>query len=152
MTLAFFYDEVVVVGSETMKQAHSQPVGASLAVSKPLKAATTKESAAASKAIKAPALRSSPSVKSARPTVPTKKDGVSASEVTAEQILKAAPLLRAGQLCTLTQVAVLLRAAKLLGPNASSVKFFKSHLDAFSLAPSESPSKVRYLGSAAIRS
>lgn len=146
---SLFYDEVVIVGSAAAKETHSEPTGKPLAANKQLKAPTIKESLATPKATKVPALRNLPAVKNAKPAAPPKKDGVSASDVTAEQILKAAPLLRAGQLCTLTQVAVLLRAAKLLGPNASSVKFFKSHLDVFALAPSESPSKVQYLGSAA---
>ncbi len=149
---ALFYDEVLVVGAASAKQTHSEPAGASSAANKALKAPTIKQSVATPKAAKAPALRSLPAVKIVKPAVPTKKDGVSASEVTVEQILTAAPSLQAGRLCTLTQVAVLLRAAKLLGPNASSVKFFKSHLDAFALAPSESPNKVQYLGSAAVRS
>lgn len=146
---AHFYDEVVVVGSAAAKETHNEPTGKPLAANKQLKAPTIKESLATPKATKVPALRNLPAVKNAKPAVPPKRDGVSASEVTVEQILKAAPLLGAGQLCTLTQVAVLLRAAKLLGPNASSVKFFKSHVDVFALAPSESPNKVQYLVSAA---
>lgn len=146
---ALFYDEVVVVGAERAKQTHGVAAGTSVAACKPFTAPTIKESVAPSKAAIVPPLRSAPAVKSAKPAVPPKKDGVSANRVTVEQILKAAPLLREQQLCTLTQVAVLLRAAKLLGPNASSVKFFKSHVDVFALAPSESPNKVQYLVSAA---
>jgi hypothetical protein len=143
---ALFYDEVVLVGADAVKQARSQPVATSAAATASAKAPQIKGSVTPPKAVKAPAPGSPPAVKGTKSAALPKKDGVSAGEVTVEQILKAAPQLKAGQLCTLTQIAVLLRAAKLLGPNASSVKFFKSHQSDFTLAPQERPDKVRYVG------
>ncbi len=142
---ALFYDEVVLVGADAVKQARSKSVGTSSAATASAKAPPIKGSVTPPKA-KAPALGGPPAVKGTKSAVSPKKDGFSAAEVTVEQILKAAPQLRAGELCTLRQIAVSLRTAKLLGPNASSVKFFKSHQSDFTLAPQEHPDKVRYVG------
>ena len=51
----------------------------------------------------------------------------------------------------LNQAAEALRAAKLLGRSASSLKLFKKYPELFALTPEKRPSKVQYLGAAAER-
>ena len=79
------------------------------------------------------------------PTANGKTSSIEAS-IAVSQILTALPNLRDGTFCYLHQVAPPLRSARLLGADASSVKFFKVHPRDFALAPADKPTQVRYLG------
>ncbi|MEO5669097.1 MAG: NYN domain-containing protein [Ramlibacter sp.] len=62
------------------------------------------------------------------------------------RILEALPQLRHGDRMELNLAAEALRAAKLLGRSASSLKLFKNYPELFALMPERQPSKVQYLG------
>jgi len=62
-----------------------------------------------------------------------------------QRILEALPELRGGERMELNVAAEALRAAKLLGRSASSLKLFKKHPELFALSPEPQPSKVQYL-------
>jgi len=62
------------------------------------------------------------------------------------RILEALPELVDGERMALNNAAEALRAAQLLGRNASSLKLFKKHPELFALTPDGRPSKVQYLG------
>ena len=64
----------------------------------------------------------------------------------AQHILGILPELRGGERMELNQAAEALRAAKLLGRSASSLKLFKKFPDWFALTPENKPSKVQYVG------
>jgi hypothetical protein len=61
-------------------------------------------------------------------------------------ILDTLPELARGERIELNSAAVALRAAKLLGRNASSLKLFRKHPELFALEPMGRPSKVQYTG------
>jgi len=61
-----------------------------------------------------------------------------------QRILQVVPELRSGARVELNQAAQLLRAGKLLGKSASSLKLFRKHPALFELAPEKRPSKVRF--------
>ena len=61
-------------------------------------------------------------------------------------ILELMPELVAGARMELNQAAESLRAAKLLGKRASSLKLFQKHPELFALSPERQPSKVQYIG------
>jgi uncharacterized protein (TIGR00288 family) len=61
-------------------------------------------------------------------------------------ILDTLPELGRGERIELNSAAVALRAAKLLGRNASSLKLFRKHPELFALEPMGRPSKVQYTG------
>jgi uncharacterized protein (TIGR00288 family) len=60
------------------------------------------------------------------------------------RILEVVPELRGGGKVELNQAAQLLRAGKLLGKSASSLKLFQKHPDLFVLSPDKRPSKVQF--------
>ena len=60
------------------------------------------------------------------------------------RILELVPELRSGNRVELNQAAQLLRAGKLLGKSASSLKLFQKHPDLFVLSPEKRPSKVQF--------
>jgi uncharacterized protein (TIGR00288 family) len=60
------------------------------------------------------------------------------------RILEVVPELRSGGRVELNQAAQLLRAGKLLGKSASSLKLFQKHPELFVLSPEKRPSKVQY--------
>lgn len=62
-----------------------------------------------------------------------------------QRILDALPELNSGERMELNLAAEALRAAKLLGRSASSLKLFKKHPELFALSPEKQPSKVQYL-------
>ena len=62
------------------------------------------------------------------------------------QILERMPELLGGAKMELNQAAESLRAAKLLGKRASSLKLFLKHPALFALSPDRQPSKVQYIG------
>ncbi len=62
------------------------------------------------------------------------------------QILELMPELLRGTKTELNQAAESLRAAKLLGKRASSLKLFQKHPALFLLSPERQPSKVQYIG------
>lgn len=74
----------------------------------------------------------------AAPPAPAVPDEVS-------HILEALPELRGGARLPLNQAAEALRAARLLGKSASSLKLFRKYPEIFALSPQERPSKVQYL-------
>lgn len=61
------------------------------------------------------------------------------------EILDALPELRNGERMELNQAVEALRAARLLGRSASSLKLFKKHPELFALSPEKQPSKVQFL-------
>ena len=60
------------------------------------------------------------------------------------RILEVVPELRSGERVELNQAAQQLRAGKLLGKSASSLKLFRKHPDLFVLSPEKRPSKVQF--------
>ena len=62
-----------------------------------------------------------------------------------QRILEALPELNNGERMELNLAAEALRAAKLLGRSASSLKMFKKYPELFALSPDKQPSKVQYL-------
>ena len=62
-----------------------------------------------------------------------------------QRILEVLPELNSGERMELNLAAEALRAAKLLGRSASSLKLFKKHPELFALSPEKQPSKVQYL-------
>jgi uncharacterized protein (TIGR00288 family) len=60
------------------------------------------------------------------------------------RILEVVPDLRSGARVELNQAAQLLRAGKLLGKSASSLKLFRKHPELFVLSPEKRPSKVQF--------
>lgn len=60
------------------------------------------------------------------------------------RILEAVPELGTGSRVELNQAAQLLRAEKLLGKSASSLKLFRKHPGLFVLSPEKRPSKVQF--------
>lgn len=61
-------------------------------------------------------------------------------------ILDVVPEFRGGDKIELNQAVEWLRAGKLLGKSASSLKLFRKHPDWFVLSPAAKPSKVQYVG------
>lgn len=62
-----------------------------------------------------------------------------------QAILLAIPGLQGGQSVAFNEAVKLLHDAKLLGKNASSVKFFKKHAAHFELSPETQPTRLRFL-------
>ncbi|MDB5850801.1 MAG: hypothetical protein JWP29_4553 [Rhodoferax sp.] len=60
-------------------------------------------------------------------------------------ILQAVPGLNDGQSVAFNEAVRLLHDAKLLGKNASSIKFFKKHAAHFELTPEVQPTRLRFL-------
>jgi uncharacterized protein (TIGR00288 family) len=60
------------------------------------------------------------------------------------RILEVVPELRRGDPVELNQAAQSLRAGKLLGKSASSLKLFRKHPELFVLSPEKRPSKVQF--------
>jgi uncharacterized protein (TIGR00288 family) len=60
------------------------------------------------------------------------------------RILEVVPELAGGGRVELNQAAQLLRAGKLLGKSASSLKLFRKHPELFVLSPEKRPSKVQF--------
>jgi uncharacterized protein (TIGR00288 family) len=60
------------------------------------------------------------------------------------RILEVVPELRSGAKVELNQAAQQLRAGKLLGRSASSLKLFQKHPELFVLSPEKRPSKVQF--------
>jgi hypothetical protein len=60
------------------------------------------------------------------------------------RILEVVPELRGGGKVELNQAAQQLRAGKLLGKSASSLKLFQKHPELFVLSPDKRPSKVQF--------
>jgi uncharacterized protein (TIGR00288 family) len=60
------------------------------------------------------------------------------------RILEVVPELRGGGRIELNQAAQLLRAGKLLGKSASSLKLFRKYPEQFVLSPDKRPSKVQF--------
>jgi uncharacterized protein (TIGR00288 family) len=65
------------------------------------------------------------------------------------RILDVVPELSGGAPVELNQAAQLLRAGKLLGKSASSLKLFRKHPQLFALTPEKRPSKVQFTGARA---
>lgn len=61
-----------------------------------------------------------------------------------QRILEVVPELATGGRVELNQAAQLLRAGKLLGKSASSLKLFRKHPELFVLSPDKRPSKVQF--------
>jgi len=62
-----------------------------------------------------------------------------------QAILRAVPGLQEGQPVAFNEAVRLLHDAKLLGKNASSVKFFKKHAAHFELTPEVQPTRLRFI-------
>ena len=63
-------------------------------------------------------------------------------------ILQAVPGLLDGQTVALNEAVRLLHDAKLLGKNASSLKFFRKHPEHFELTPEVQPTRLRFVATA----
>ena len=131
------YDSVLFVGKEMVKGRAKEEVP--VAVRKtPAKKSVAKK--APSTSVAEPATKKVPSKKAQ----PAAKSGAK-TEVTWEEILRAAPVLEAGQTQPLGDIVKQLHSAKLIGKNAASTKLFKKFPDHFELTPSKQPNQVRYL-------
>lgn len=95
---------------------------------------------------KVPAARKAATKTAGRKTASAAK-AVAASSEAAESILQAVPALRGGMEVALNDVAQALRAAKLLGKHASSVKLFEKLPAEFVVL--QHPDRIRWLGAAA---
>lgn len=125
-----------------------------LHVGKEVTSVRTKPAQAVPVPVKKPAVRKvAKPVPNMPPSVkkePAKKTAVVAkttriTEVTLEQILDAAPMLRSGQVQPLGDIVKDLHNAKLIGKNAVSTRLFKKYPDRFELNPELQPNQVRYV-------
>lgn len=142
----YAYDQVVFVGKEHPSSAShptpSVPEKLRLApMATPVSVDSTKTAAA-----KKVAAKKVPAKKvAAKKTTPAKPGGDTAGKITYEQILSAAPALKAGQLQSLGEVVKLLHDKKVLAKSASSTALFKKFPFHFELSPQKQPNQVRYI-------
>jgi hypothetical protein len=131
------YDTVLFVGKESSrgraKAGNPAPVDKT-----PLKKVAVKKASTSTAA--EPAVKKVAAKKEALAGKAAKKP-----EITAEQILQAAPTLKAGQVQPLGEIVKQLHSAKLIGKNAASTKLFKKFPECFELTPEKQPNQVRYL-------
>ena len=133
------YDAVLFVGKES-------PAGrAKTDAPTPAKKVPAKR-AAAKKVVASAAPEPTPKRAPAKKASTASRSAAKA-DVTLEQILQAAPALRAGQVQPLGDIVNQLHNAKLIGKNAASTKLFKKFPDQFALTPERQPNQVRYLSS-----
>ncbi len=95
----------------------------------------------------APVSRMFPTRSEAAPVIadaPVKSADVDAPSDDVQAILQAVPGLRDGQSVALNEAVRLLHDAKLLGKNASSIKFFKKYAAHFELTPDVQPTRLRF--------
>ncbi|VWX58260.1 conserved hypothetical protein [Burkholderiales bacterium 8X] len=98
---------------------------------------------------RAPAAQAAPRPRAARKTRRSKAPDLPPAPELPEdvlRILEAIPELAGGGKMELNQAAEQLRAEKLLGKSASSLKLFKKHPELFELSPQQKPHKVQYVG------
>ncbi len=131
------YDSVLFVGKEMEKGRAKAEVPA------PVKRAPVRKSVAGKTP---PASTAEPATKkvTSKKAQPSAKSEAKA-EVTLEAILRAAPMLEAGQTQPLGDIVKQLHSAKLIGKNAASTKLFKKFPERFELTPAKQPNQVRYL-------
>ena len=99
-------------------------------------------------AAKTPRAKAAPAAKKvAAKTAARKTAKAAAVSEAAEFILKAAPALRSGTEVALNDIAQALRAAKLLGKHASSIKLFEKLPAEFVVL--QHPDRIRWIGAAA---
>lgn len=147
----YAYDHVILVGQEHATEAQPLHVAEVQKQAPP----PTKPPAARAVAKKTPAkkvaAKKAPPAKkvaakkvkpAAKKTAPQATEG---NKITVEQILHAAPSLRAGQPQSLGEIVKLLHDDKLLGKNATSTKLFKKFPFHFELLPPKQPNQIRYI-------
>ncbi|MEJ8820431.1 NYN domain-containing protein [Variovorax humicola] len=109
---------------------------------------TTAKAAASGAAAKVPRAKAVPAAKKAATKNAAKKSQKeSAASEAAEFILQAVPALRGGSEVALNDVAQALRAAKLLGKHASSIKLFEKLPAEFAVL--QHPDRIRWIGAPA---
>jgi len=133
------YDFVLFVGKELVKGRAKAETPA------PVKKAPAKKSLVKKvpSTVAAEPARKKVTSKKAQPAAKS----VAKAEVSLEAILRAAPMLEAGQTKPLGDIVKQLHSAKLIGKNAASTKLFKKFPDQFELTPVKQPNQVRYLAS-----
>lgn len=140
------YDEVVYVGA-VQTPGSGQVLSAETMPPKPaLTNLLTKKVTAKKPEPKKVAAKNTPAKPISPQKLATKKTAHEPTKVTIQQILDAAPALRAGHVQQLREIAKLLHDAKLLAKNATSTKLFKIFPQYFELSPEKQPHQVRYLG------
>jgi uncharacterized protein (TIGR00288 family) len=122
------YDEFTDLQHQGARPAPGKAAPRAAAARAPLPAARAPRAPRRAKAVEPPA-----------PRAPVLPDDVLG-------ILDVLPELRGGAKIELNQAVESLRAGKLLGKSASSLKLFKKHPTLFALSPEKRPSKVQYTG------
>ena len=139
--------EAIVAYDEVIYATDASPVTKSKSQSK--KTAPAKKTASKVSAKSAtPKSNEKPATKAVAPkkaATPAKNVTQTASTITVEQILLAAPALASGQWTGLSDVAKKLHDAKLLGKNTSSPKLFAKFPTHFELKPVSRPNTVRLI-------
>lgn len=140
------YDEILYVGTEQTPNASETSI-AEIVLTKPgLTNSLAKKAAVKKPETKKPNVKSTPVKPSPTQKHAPKSVANTPAKVTIQQILNAAPALKAGQVQRLSEIAKLLHDAKLLAKNATSPKLFKMFPRYFELSPEKQPHQVRYLG------
>ncbi|WP_256354255.1 MULTISPECIES: NYN domain-containing protein [unclassified Variovorax] len=109
-------------------------------------AKAAKSGAASDSPAKTPRAKAAPASKKAK-TAAKKSAKASAASEAAEFILQAVPALRGGNEVALNDIAQALRAAKLLGKRASSIKLFEQLPAEFAVL--QHPDRIRWIGTPA---
>lgn len=132
------YDSILFVGKDIGSGFAKVPTPT------PAKKAVAKKVVSTEVIVEAPSKGAKPKAAAKKAVKPAKSP--SATAITLEQILDAAPALRAGQKQPLGDVVKELHSARVIGKNAASTKLFKKFIDHFELTPENQPNQVRYLG------
>ncbi|MEJ8846813.1 NYN domain-containing protein [Variovorax rhizosphaerae] len=137
-----------VPAARTASRKTSAKAAASRAASGSASGAAT--GAAAEAPAKSPRAKAAPAgKKSAAKSAAKKAAKASAASEAAEFILQAVPALRGGTEVALNDVAQALRAAKLLGKRASSIKLFEQLPAEFAVL--QHPDRIRWIGAPALQ-
>ncbi|MEO5736744.1 MAG: NYN domain-containing protein [Variovorax sp.] len=124
---------------------HQGSRGSSSAVASAAPSAAAARKVAVKAAAKTPRAKAAPAAKKvAAKTAARKTAKAAAVSEAAEFILKAAPALRSGTEVALNDIAQALRAAKLLGKHASSIKLFEKLPAEFVVL--QHPDRIRWIG------
>ena len=143
------YDDFIDLRHNSARDEPSQASGqASMSAAKPARKSAAKTpvsrtpAAKKTKPVAEPAAKKAPAKTARKKAAPAK----SAASEAAEFILQAVPSLRNGGEVELKDVAQALRAAKLLGKHASSIKLFEKLPAEFTVM--QHPDRIRWIGAA----
>ena len=143
------YDDFIDLRHNSARDEPAQASGqASMSAAKPARKSAAKTpvsrtpAAKKTKPVAEPAAKKAPAKTARKKAAPAK----SAASEAAEFILQAVPSLRNGGEVELKDVAQALRAAKLLGKHASSIKLFEKLPAEFTVM--QHPDRIRWIGAA----